>query len=246
MTNLLILTCRRRRLVDAGENPWSYLQDTIAQIVAEDAPLNAAGVVCDGEYDGPELPEGWTLFEFDRLTCATPTMLKGNKLPYWHLLTIGREMGGDLIALEDDLWFATNGVRRMATFLIPRDVAWVQFFSPRILVAPDSPPGLWRPPGGTSLFLQAAKYSAAGLAQLVDWRHDPLFNRFAESDTALALAEHSIGLRYAVHSPDLVQHRGEQSEANPNTKLDQWRRSATWPGAHFDALELFRRDDLYR
>lgn len=247
MTNLLILTCRRRALVESGADPWKYLRDTIAQIVAEDAPLNAAGVVCDGSYEGgPDLPDGWTLYEFDRETCDTPTNIRGNKWSYWHLLNIGRLLGGDLIALEDDLWFSTNAVRRMMAFPIPLDLAWVQFFSPRILVAPDSPPGLWRPPGGTSLFLQAAKYSAPALAQLIDFKRHPLWTQWKESDTCLATAEHELGLRYGVHSPDLVQHRGDLSEANPLDKLNPWRKSACWLGSEFDALELFRRDDVYR
>ncbi len=241
--NLLILTCPRPGLPD----PWEYLRATIAQVEAEETPLNC-GVVVDGSYTGgPPLPKGWTLFEFDRQAPGPyRTELGGNKWPYWHLLSIGAALGDDLIALEDDLLLCHSAVRRMMSLIIPRDLGWVQFFSPAVLPTPQSYPGLWRPPVGSSLFLQAARFTAPALKQLVAWRDDPRWMSYHESDTALAVASRCLPMRYGVHSPDLVQHAGVVSQAAPEERLDKWRMSSCWGGPEFDAMSLHRRDDLYR
>lgn len=254
MTSVLILTCARRGLPD----PWQYISELIAQLQAEDAPVRH-GIVCDGAYSGPR-PEGWTIFEFDRAGAAPEAdpelspgftthlrAFRGNKLPYFHLLDVGRKMGGEIVALEDDVILSRNAIRRMISFLVPRDLAWVQFFSPRVLTGPDSYPGLWRPPLGSSLFLQATKYPAWALESLCQWKEThPKSICFAESDTSLALAAKILSMKYGVHSPDLVQHRGESSEANEGSTLDKWRISQCWGGKAFDCLSLAPLDDLYR
>lgn len=245
MSNVLILTCARAR----NERPWAYLESLLPQIDAEKAPLPHFGIVCDGEYQGPR-PAGWTIHEYHRPPPPDgATFIKGNKLPYWHLLGIGAQLGGDLVALEDDVSLSRNAIRRMATFLVPGDLAWVQFFSPQTFTQPNTWPGLWRPPEGSSLFLQAAKFPAWALQKLVAWQTDPehRFLQYRESDQALALAARCMELRYGSHCPDLVQHMGEVSEANPGEKLSPyWRVSRCWGGTNFDALSLFQRDDLYR
>jgi len=254
MKTLLILTCARR----AAPDPWAYIKEMIPQIEAEKAPIRH-GIVCDGRYEGPR-PPGWLVFEYDRAGAppeADPPQapgfttqtkgLKGNKLPYWFLLEKGLQLGDELIALEDDLILSKNAVRRMASFLMPPELAWVQFFSPRVLAELDAYPGLWRPPLSSSLFLQAAKYSPWGLERLCRWKNeDNDFVMFAESDTSLALAARKLELMYGAHCPDLVQHRGEISEASPSDTLDPWRVSRCWGGPNFDALSLWLRDDLYR
>lgn len=242
--NLLILTCRRKGAAD----PWEYLKHTVDQIAFEEAPFDHAGVVVDGTYEGgPTLPEGWHVHEFDR-TAPGPfrTTIRGNKWPYWHLLGIGADLGGDLIALEDDLLLCHSAVRRMMGMIVPKDLGWVQFFSPQVLPLAEAYPGLWRPPIGSSLFLQAARYQAWALPKLIAWRDDQRWNSYHESDTALAVASRCLAMRYGVHSPDLVQHAGVVSEATPEEKLDKWRTSYCWGGAGFDAMKLFQRDDLYR
>jgi hypothetical protein len=239
MTNLFILTCARLRL----EDPWQYIRQLIPQIEAEKAPLANFGIVCDGLYHGPR-PAGWLIHEYDK---PPGTLPGGNKLPYWHLLDKGHELGGDLIALEDDLLLSANAVRRMAAFLVPRDLTWVQFFSPQTFRDMHPYPGLWRPPRGSSLFLQAAKYPSWGLQRLVDWRRDPRFEQYQVSDQSLFLASRCLELSYGAHCPDLVQHLGEASEVTPGATLSpDWRMSQCWGGTQFDSLSLFTRDDLYR
>lgn len=239
MTHLLVLTCARRSL----ENPWQYVEQLLPQIAAEQAPLASFGIVCDGEYEGHR-PDGWEVYEYARPAGSLPG---GNKLPYWYLLERGAELGGDLVALEDDLLLSKNAVRRMASFLVPRDLTWVQFFSPQTFRDTNPFPGLWRPPRSSSLFLQAAKYPSWGLQRLVEWRNDPRWAQYNVSDQALWLASRCLELSYGAHCPDLVQHLGEESQATPGAKLSpEWRTSRCWAGTQFDCLSLYTRDDLYR
>lgn len=241
----MILTCPRDNLVDAAgaPDPYKYLRETLDQIALEDAPFQSRTIVCDGRYLGPQ-PDGWEIHEYSR--ADDHTELRGNKLPYFRLLSLGFERGGDLLALEDDLLFAGNALRRMLGFIIPKDLAWVQFFCPQALPHELSYPGLWRPPAPSSLFCQATKYSPWGLKRLMEWREDPEFVKWDASDVALAMACRRLELKYGAHCPELVQHAGELSQASLGEKLSTWRTSRTWPGPAFDSMQLWRRDDLYR
>jgi hypothetical protein len=237
VTTLLILTKPRGSL----EDPYQYLRQTIAQIDRENAPVEK-GIVCDGDYSGPR-PPGWEVFEYFRPPGALPF---GNKLPYWHLLSLGYDAGGELLALEDDLTFCHNAIRRMASFLIPADLAWVQFFSPQILMDAQMYPGLWRPPISSHLFLQAVKYSHETLARLMDFNEHPEWGMFSTSDQSIALASERLGLDYGVHAPDLCQHAGDLSLANPGASISDLRISKMWPGQAFDSLGLYSADYLFR
>jgi hypothetical protein len=242
MTNVLILTCARARL----EDPWQYIRQLVPQIEFEKAPVQC-GIVCDGLYDGPR-PEGWTVHEFDR-SSSPMGAIKGNKLPFWRLLELGAELGGDLVALEDDILLSRNAIRRMAAFLVPADLAWVQFFNAHIFngCGINMFPGIWRPPPGSSLCLQATKFPLWALRKIVAWQTDPRWVAYQASDEALAFCARALDLAYGTHCPDLCQHIGEESEANPGSKLEhQWRHSNCWPGTAFDSLSLFSRDDLFR
>lgn len=239
---VLILTCGRSKATD----PWDYLTKTIEGVERENLPLRK-GIVCDGDYSGPTLPKGWDLHVYRR----PPGLVNGNKLPYWHLLRTARDQyKSDLVALEDDLIFCRNAVRRMAIFPIPADLAWVQFFSPTVFRHFDCHPGLWRPPLGSSLFLQAAKFPLRSLHTLCEWQDsEPGFAMYGASDQALPFAARFYEWNYGAHAPDLVQHAGviSQAQDDPNLdKLDEWRTSCMWGGPKWDAMQLFQRDDLYR
>ncbi len=247
MTNLLILTCRRSREAD----PWRYVRDTLEgadrdPILHERRGHAAAvrkGIVCDGPYEGPR-PPGWDVHEFKR---PPDTLRTKNKLPYWFLLKVGLDLGGDLIALEDDLRFSKNAIGRMASLIVPADLAWLQFFSPRVLRAWDFFPGIWRPPLSSSTFLQAVKFPRRTLEALIAWQLEPEFSMFQESDNALAIAAAKLRLDYGVHCPDLIQHVGQVSEAQDATdQLHEWRTSSCWGGEDFDVMKLHERNDLYR
>lgn len=243
VTNLLVLTCARTRNGDA--DPWQYIKRTLPPIDAERVPGLRKGIVCDGPYEGPR-PPGWDVYEFQR---PPGNLRAGNKLPYWHLLRVGLDLGGDLLALEDDVSFARNAVRRMATFPIPDDLAWVQFFSPMVIRTFDTYPGLWRPPAGSSSFLQAAKFPERTLQRLIEWQENAAeFSISQASDSALAIFAPLLGLSYGVHVPDLVQHVGELSEAQEDTKeLKDRRTSVCFPSdPGFDSMSLYLRDELFR
>jgi hypothetical protein len=174
-----------------------------------------------------------------------PGALRGrNKLPYWHLLERALELGHDAVCVEDDLEYSLNAVRRMASFLVPSDLAWVQFFSP-IQLFKTAFPGLWRPPAWSHLFLQAVKFPTRTLAQLVEWAKHDDFIKFGESDSAVNLCATRMGWRYGVHCPDLVQHVGTTSLANEGASMND-RTARTYPGRNFDALSCFKMDLLYR
>lgn len=235
MTSIFVLTCAKR----AAADPWSYLRATLEQIDAEELDAPRA-IVCDGAYGGPR-PAGWRVVEFERPAGA----LKGNKLAYWHLLEEGLATGGDILALEDDLELCKNAIRRMCTFPIPADLAWVQFFSPHLFQVAETIPGLWRPPQSSHLFLQAAKFPRRTLQALIDWRSSPHWPKFNESDNALQLAAANLDLRYGAHCPDLVQHVGDTSAAQETDRLGIGRVSKVY-SRRIDALALYGRDDLYR
>jgi len=247
LTNLLILTCRRSRDTD----PWRYVRATLEGADRDPilqpkrghpAPV-LKGIVCDGPYDGPR-PPGWDVYEYTR---PPGTLRTKNKLPYWYLLQIGADLGGDLIALEDDLKFSKHAISRMASLIVPADLAWLQFFSPRVLRSWDMFPGIWRPPLSSSTFLQAVKFPHRTLLQLLAWQREPEFSMYGESDNALAVAAAKLRLDYGVHCPDIVQHVGEVSEAQEGTdQLFEWRTSACWGGEDFDVMRLHERNELYR
>lgn len=231
---ILVLTSAR-----ATEKPHEYLEATIREIDLEELEAPKF-IVCDGKYLGPEF-RGWRIEEYVK----PPDAIQGNKLAYWRLLELGAEAGGDVLALEDDLTFCHNAVRRMAGFHVPADLTWVQFFSPMVIRNPDTFPGLWRPPLYSHLFLQACKWSRVGVRRMLSWRQDPEFITYAESDQAVNLASMRLGLRYGVHAPDLVNHVGGVSLASGYDKLNKWRTSSMFTKP-LDALSLYRRDDLYR
>lgn len=269
--SIFVLTSPR-----ATAEPFSYLHHTLKQIHGEGL---AAHVVVDGleqlafEDFASDLADlgDFTSYRFER---PAGSFKGGNKLPYFHLLELALEAGGDVVALEDDLELCENAMLRMITFPVPKDVAWVQFFSAWTFRdekiagiasserAPWRPhPGLWRVPSPLQ-GCQAIKYPHRTLEQLVDWkRRDPEWGKYNESDVALGLAQERLSLRNACHSPDLVQHVGDSSvvshgmmdeagvEGADRAAADDslvGRRSVTYPGRSFDAMRLFARHGVYR
>lgn len=249
MTAIYVLTCARP--VDDGENPWPYVYDTCAGIAGEglDVPhvLFVDGARPPGELQGQANEEGplWQVFEWERPHMA----LKGNKLPYFAVLEHAFDSGfEDVVIFEDDVRFCANAVRRMVTFPIPRDVALVQFFAPHVNIAPYVFPGLWRAPSTSFQFCQAVKYKRATLAKLVEWSGSFEFGKFTASDQAVNLALERLGLRYAVHTPDLVDHVGDVSTVDEDNTIGptSGRVSKNFPDPKFDALRLFDLDVKYR
>lgn len=227
-TNLLILTTARARAKD----PWEYVNDTIWQVQGQDLrDIRTCGIVCDGKYEGIR-PEGWLICEYDKGTAT------GNKLPFWQLLNTGADMGGDLIALEDDLQFSTNAIQRMAKTPIPYNCGWVQFFCPK----PQSGArgvGLWRMPRGSSRFNQALKFNHDAITGLCytedlsqEWRSE------TAADNALGLAAKHLGLDYVRHYPDLCEHVGVVSQAHDIIGLKNFRKAENFRGADWNCQKL--------
>lgn len=241
MIPVVVLTCPR-------EGSFAYLERTLAELEAERDRVDFVGyVVCDNttspEY--PSVPDGWRWRSFSR----PPGTFAGNKLAYWAALEEALRLcdGSDsAIVLEDDLAFCQNALRRMATFPIPRDCDWLAFYSPATFQGKQSFPGLWRTPTPV-LGCQALKFSRKALARLVEWSSMLDFQRFTSSDQSLELARVLLGMKYAAHCPELVQHVGEDSAVERGMSLDsmRWRRAQTF-SATLDAMALFSRDDLYR
>jgi hypothetical protein len=274
MTQLLVLTSARRT-----DDPWAYLTKTVEQIEAEEIDIPKGIVVDGRykgpalpagwsvtEFLERELDAGAVdMAGFDDTGINVMAKLQelvvpkevrqrqklwqGNKDPYWFLLGKALATGDDVIVLEDDLLLCRNAIRRMVAQPIPSDLAWIQYFSPRIFQTAWAAAGLWRPPPYSHSFLQAVKYSRRALATIASWRDDPEFGKFSSSDDTLNLCAMRNGLHYGAHYPDLVQHVGESTNCDPNIepgKIDGWRTSKCWPGPKFDALSLFQRDDVYR
>jgi hypothetical protein len=244
MTAIYVLTCPRPPEEEGGSE-WPYVLETCKAIEREDLPAPHFLFV-DGDAMPADLNvDFWRLVNWERPHMA----LRGNKLPYWAVLEHALEgLYDDVIVLEDDLKFCANAVRRMLTFPVPADVAFVQFFAPHINLASNVHPGLWRPPLTSQQFTQAIKYPARTLRQLLEWSDTFEFGKFVESDQALNLASTRLGLRYAVHAPDLVDHVGASSATVPGSTVGETsgRISQCFPDEGFDALRLYDLDLKYR
>lgn len=226
-THVLILTTKRVR----AKEPWKYLIDTVAQIDLENPKsIQQRGIVCDGVYDGPAML-GWPVYNYDK----SPNV--GNKLPFWNLLQIGAGMGGDLIALEDDLSFSNGAIARMASIEVPYDCGWVQFFCPKGQSAAKGP-GLWKQPLGSSRFNQALKFTHEALVRLTEGFMSDAWSKETAADNALGTAAKDFGLNYVRHSPDLCEHVGETSQAHELQGLKWFRKAENFRGSTWDCNKL--------
>lgn len=239
MISVVVLTCPRG-------GAFEYLEQTLAAFEKERADVDFEGtIVCDNS-DDPALfdsSHGWAVASFMRPAGT----LKGNKLAYWRALEMALLSGhGDALVFEDDIALCSGALRRMATFPIPRDCDFLMFFAPAVLQGANSYPGLWRTPTPV-MGCQAIKFSRRALARLVEWKASLDFQKYAASDQSLELARVLLGMKYAAHCPELVQHVGETSADSPGWDLDsrRWRRALTF-SANLDAMALYARDDLYR
>lgn len=259
MTALYVLTCPRPTETPE-ENPWPYVVNTLQAINSESVPASARVLFVDesnptwreqGQGSLPTMPGAMELLnQWDTVTWARPPMsVRGNKLPYFALLSHAYKAGyDDVLVLEDDLIFSDNAVRRMLTFPVPDDLAFVQFFSPHILPVAHMQPGLWRPPQHSSQFCQALKFPRRTLMKLDEWQSQREFHKFVESDMALNLFMERKQLRYGVHCPDLVQHVGESSATVPGSSVRETsgRISQCFGDETFDALRLYDLDGRFR
>lgn len=258
MTGLFVLTSPRQT-----KDRWQYVRAVVAQAEREQLDAKKWLLVDGSVEDAVELQTvapGWNIFRFDR---PAGMWLGGNKWPYWRLLELAEEETNDLdeaLILEDDLTFAINSLTRMVTLRNPRDVDVMQFFSGFLFTQKETFPGLWRTPAPVQ-GCQALKYSVNALRRLVAWSKNPEWQKFNESDVALGLAQQRLGLRFANHIPDIVQHAGEASRVAEGMLIEAGiddqatkdiaskslagRTSATYIGDHTDCMRLFSRHDLY-
>jgi len=263
VTGVYVMTSPR-----PGEDRWLYFRPLVAAIAREEwsGPLY---VLVDGsEEDAAELAElapGWMVHRHER---RPGTWLGGNKWPYWRLLELARETTaalGDAVLLEDDLELCRNAIGRMALFPIPSDVDAVHFYNGFYFSGPRAHPGLWRTPAA-AMGCQAIKYPRRTLERLVDWKTKEEWQKHNESDVALGLAQARLGLRFACHMPDIVQHVGavslvshgmfseagvplEGAGADARRDADRTlggRVSVNYPGKRFDAMSLFSAHDLFK
>ena len=258
MTGLYVLTSPRKT-----DDPWQYVRAVVDQAAREKVDSLKTIVVDGSQDDKAELlaiAPDWNVVRFER---PLGTWLGGNKWPYWELLNIANDNTADrdeALLLEDDIVFCINALTRMLTLRNPRDVDVMQFFSGFIFRDKETFPGLWRTPAPV-LGCQALKYSSACLRRLIDWQKNPEWQKYNESDVALGLAQTRLGLRFANHLPDIVQHVGDASAVSEGMIVEAGidddvtkgaakksllgRVSVTFPNHPFDAMRLFARHDLY-
>jgi hypothetical protein len=261
VNGIYVLTSPRK----TGDDPWRYVRAVIDAARAEDLE-NPKHILVDGTADEAatvsELAKGWIVHQYQR---PDGQWLGGNKWPYWRLLEIAFDataVGDEALILEDDLEFPVNALQRMLLLRIPRDVSVVQFFSGFLFRQPETQPGLWRSPAPVQ-GCQALKYSRSTLQILKAWKNHPEWQKFNESDTALGVAQQRLGLRFANHLPDVVQHIGSVSAvsygtmkqagiADDSTDLEICDRSlggrvsVNYVGKNFDCLRLFARHDVFQ
>jgi len=160
----------------------------------------------------------------------------GNRDAFFAALKFAYENKEDLLFLEDDLRFCKNAIPYMLGFSVPLGIGWVQFFTPGP-VRRDHAPGLHIAPPGTSMFNQALLFPVDTLRRLTDW-NDVAGCDMQASDGALKQASRELGISWASHVPDLVQHIGEVSVYDDGRRLEWWRKSGDFPGEAFDAMTL--------
>ncbi len=242
MIPVVVLTCPR-------DGAHEYLHQTIGFLEREAEDVDFARQLVSDETDDAvalSVP-GWTVTQFMRPAGT----LKGNKLAYWRALEVALDVAtetgsGEALVFEDDIALCNGALRRMATFPIPRDCDFLMFYAPAVLQGAHSFPGLWRTPTPV-MGTQAIKFTRRTLARLLEWKDALDFQKFTASDQALELARILLGMKYAAHCPELVQHVGEKSIDSPGWNLDshRWRRALTF-SPKLDAMALYARDDLYR
>ena len=230
---------------------WAELEPTWASRVEPHATLAPAVLIDVSERSADESADDEravrTIVGGDvlvRTFDAEVSTFGGNKHAYWAAIQLALEQSADdLLILEDDLSFCGNGFLRMLTFPIPVDLDWVSFFGPHILLHGRAWAGLWRTPA-PSFGTLAIKFRRAPLQKILAWsRSSPDFGRFKVNDQALDLCRKDLGLRWALHVPELVEHTGVKSTQGDS--MSDNRRAQSWPGPRFDALSLYSRHDLF-
>ena len=242
MIPVVVLTCARP---EEGE-PFRFLARSLAQMEFERAGGAAFRpiVVCDNTRSDarPTLPAGWELVSYTKPDGSLP----GNKLPYWEALRVALDAGGDGgIVFEDDVDLCGNALRRMCTFPIPSDLAFVMFYAPAVFQAAKVFPGLWRTPTAV-IGTQAIKFTRDVLQRLWDFRTLDHFMAYTASDQILDHARVLLRLKYGAHCPEIVQHVGDESAVDYGADLsNRWRHSVTFV-RQLDAMSLYSRDELFR
>lgn len=215
----------------------SYLAETLEALdlegskAARDNGLRAVVV-----SDGPLANCSW-----DFESCAGPS---GTKKALWRIFQMGRDAGARcLIIIEDDVKPCKNAVFRILAQPLPGDLAFLSYFDLR-----EFPPGkedgihrtdIRKKTNNTYWGLQTIVYPMEVVEFLLT--RDPeeieyLQGNIHASDTCMAelLFRHTTWHHVGIHTPNLVEHRGDVS-AWGNVNLH---RARNFPGFDFDALSL--------
>lgn len=228
-----------------------YLRETLAAL-DERAGAGAATerwIVSDGPLDPP--PGGWH--------CDEQRETLGSRHTFWRATRLAGALGADvLIWLEDDISPSRNLVPYMLGTALPEGAAFASFFDAGAL-RPEWPDGWYLAPmsgpmghglrcSQCLLFPARTVRYLAGLERFEFGEKAGLLEGAGSVDKAISFLverEPSLGARYAIHHPQLIEHIGEKSAAHPGLRIDRprgpWQRVATrWAGTGFDATSLPR------
>jgi hypothetical protein len=139
--------------------------------------------------------------------------------------------------LEDDIEICRGAVEYITRFPLQlfTHVAFVSWFDAH-QAPPGAPPGITYATTGTFYNLQAVTWHHAIAAAAVA---SPAWDRWPRRHEGDVLIREVLsGKRYAVHTPNLVQHVGDASICNPGLLVRGNRISQNWRGPDFDVRSI--------
>ncbi len=161
---------------------------------------------------------------------------------YWRALACGVEAAhsrqlDQFLILEDDVELCANALPYIASSRVPAGMDFVTWFDGHALPA-SAAPGFHVAPIQRFICLQAVTWPVTTAMRLLESERA---TRWSEPHRGDLLVRHILTPgSYAVHVPNLVEHRGAHSLCSPGQTLQGNRVALNYPGPGFDALSLDR------
>lgn len=179
------------------------------------------------------------------------TKLTGQFRNYWRALRVARDLANrydlDQVTVgEDDIEVCEGTFDYIETYRVPESLAFVTWFDANrpAMVQPFDESGkryacLTPEPAIKFRCLQLVTYPLRTVDLLLSAPQATWWNHPHEGDTLIAIILDEARQVYGIHMPNLAQHVGAESLANPGKGLTPRRTSANYPGADFDAKTLW-------
>jgi len=175
-----------------------------------------------------------------RATVSATPVRTGQMRTYWRALAMGAQAAASrgherFLVLEDDVEFCQNTLEYIAVSKHDERFQFVSWFDGHAVPA-GAPRGLHPCTVRSFICLQAISWPRSTALRLL---HSPHAVSWSEPHRGDLLVRRILAHgEYAVHVPNLVEHRGAESLCSPGAKLYGGRVANNYVGRSFDALEL--------